>query len=360
MAKFCSQCGRPLQDGEVCTCGQQTGAAQKTAVPLEKKAPGQTPPQGGQQAYGQVPPQGGPGYGQVPPQGGPGYGQVPPQGGPGYGQVPPQGGPGYGQVPPQGGPGYGQVPPQGQPYGYGQGGPQGYGQPYGGPQAPPQPNAAGIYIKGLWGTIVDTWKKPADTLSGMAEAGKAPVIFGICGIQSLLFSFIFMFFGIKVNSAVSRASGGMVSVKVVSTPTLFFVTLLASLCILACWGAVAMLFGSRGNKRMNFMQGLGVAAAKALAQMPFTALTALVVLIFPIVTRYDVNPIPFAIAYLIYVLGNLLTYFFVPAGIADFLLEDKNKRVWQLFFLFVVNAVVTLILAIIFGFMLGGSISRFL
>lgn len=384
MAKFCSQCGKPLQEGEICTCQQQAGAALKAAVPLKKPVPpkeapapaqsspqghGQVPPQGGPQGHGQVPLQGGPqGHGQVPPQGAPGgYGQVPPQGGPGgYGQVPPQGGPGgYGQVPPQGGPGgYGQVPPQ---YGYGQvppqGGPQGYGQPYGGPQGPRQPNAAGIYMKGLWGTILDAWKKPAETLSNMAETGKAPVVLGICGIQALLFSFIFMFFGIKVNSLATSAARGFGysgSAKVVSTPSLFFVTLLAGICVLACWGAFAMLFGSRGEKRMNYIQGLGVAAAKALAQMPFTAVTALIVLIFPIVSNYDVNPIPFAIAFLVYSVGNLLTYFFVPAGIESFLVKDKNKRVWQLFFLFFVNAVVTVILSIIFGFMLGGSISSFL
>ena len=72
MANFCKYCGRPLQDGELCSCPQaQAEAAQQYQ--------GQQPFQGGYQQ----PPQGG--Y-QQPPQGG--Y-QQPPQGG--Y-QQPPQGG----------------------------------------------------------------------------------------------------------------------------------------------------------------------------------------------------------------------------------------------------------------------------
>ena len=282
MAKFCSQCGRPLQEGEICTCGQQVGDAQKT-VAFQGQPPqgsaqvyGQVPPQGAPAGPGQVPPQGG--SGQVPPQGGPGqggpqiYGQVPPQGGPQmYGQVPPQGGPQmYGQVPPQGGPQmYGQVPPQGGPQMYGQ---PGYGQPYGGPQAPRQPGAAGVYMKGLWGTIMEAWKKPADTLSGMAAAAKVPVVMGILGIQVVLFSLIFLFFALRVNSL----AGG----KAMDTPLMFLMALLAGAGVLAVYGVFAMVF-TKGiaKKDMTYMQGLGVAAAKALAQMPFTALTALLVLI---------------------------------------------------------------------------------
>ena len=78
MAAFCKYCGKPLQDGEICTCPQaQAEAAQQYQ--------GQQPPQGYQQ-----PPQG---YYQQPPQGS--Y-QQPPQG---YPQQPPQG---YPQQPPQG------------------------------------------------------------------------------------------------------------------------------------------------------------------------------------------------------------------------------------------------------------------
>ena len=47
MAKFCSQCGRPLKDGEVCTC--QTGGAQapeQAAAPVQVKEAGAAQTQG--------------------------------------------------------------------------------------------------------------------------------------------------------------------------------------------------------------------------------------------------------------------------------------------------------------------------
>lgn len=343
MAKFCSQCGRPLQEGEVCTC--QSQAAPKQEMPRQEtpkqEAPGQaaSQPQGNPYGNGQ-------GYGQ--PQGNPygnGQGYAGPQGQQQYGG-PQYGGPQYG------GSQYGG--PQGQQQ---YGGPQYGGPQYGAPQAPKQPGAAGIYIKGLWGTILDAYKKPAGTLANLAASGKTPVILGILGIQTLLFSFIFLFMGIKMNSLAHKMSGGLVSYKIVSTPMLFFVGLLASAAILACWGVFAMLFG---KKPMSYVQGLGVAAAKALAQMPFTALTVIIVLIFPLFNGYDFNYIPLIIAYLIYSLGNLLAYFFVPAGMDAFMVDDKNKRIWRMFLMFLVNMVVTCIIAAIFGSMVGSSLTRYL
>ena len=113
MAAFCKYCGKPLQDGEICTCPQ----AQAEAARMYQ---GQQPPQGYQQ-----PPQGC----QQPPQG---Y-QLPPQGC----QQPPQG---Y-QQPPQSC----QQPPQGyqQP-------PQGCQQPpqdYRQPQQPTAPNPVAVALR---------------------------------------------------------------------------------------------------------------------------------------------------------------------------------------------------------------------
>ncbi len=312
MAKFCSQCGKPLQEGEICTCQQQTGAGVKAEAP---QAP-QAPPQGGPQMYGQAPPQGGPQM----------YGQVPPQGGP---QM-------YGQAP-QGGPGM-----------YGR---PGYGQPYGGPQAPRQPGAAGIYMKGLWGTILGAYKKPAETLSGLADAAKTPVILGALGIQTLLFSLIFLFFGMRINGL----TGGF---KVVNTPLMFVMALVAGAGVLAVYGVFALAF-TKGiaRKNMTYMQGLGVAAAKALAQIPFTAVTALFVLLIP----FDEGGGTMAmITFGVYQVGSLLTYFFVPAAMRDFEAEDKNKKVWQLFLMFLAGAAAALLISWLYGKIVGGSMTSML
>ena len=322
MARFCSQCGKPLQEGEVCTCQQAAGG--NPAVNQEGAVP-----QGQPSEYSQAAPQGQPG----------GFGQGP-QGQPGGYSQGPQGQPGgYGQVPPQGQPyGYGQVPPQGQPYGYGQ-------APYGAPQ---QPGAAGIYMKGLWGTILDAYKKPAETLSSLAESAKVPVIMGICGIQTLLFSLIFMFLGFRVNGAM----GGF---KVANTPLMFVMALIAGAGVLAAYGAFALAF-TKGvaKKNMTYMQGLGVAAAKALAQMPFTAVTALFVLIMPI---NEGSGIMLIITFLIYCAGNLLAYTFIPAAMERFGADDKNRKVWQIFLTLVVSIVASYIIAWLYGKIIGNDIA---
>ena len=123
---------------------------------------------------------------------------------------------------------------------------------------------AGEYFKDLWGTIVNAYKKPAGTLSNLAVSGKASVSLGICAIQVLLFSFIFLFLGVKINSLVSFSG-----YKIVSTPLFFFIAILAGAAILAVWAAFAMVFArTMAKKEMTYTQGLGVAAAKAIAQMP--------------------------------------------------------------------------------------------
>ncbi len=277
MAKFCSNCGRPLQEGEVCTCQTQSGQ----------------PNQG--QPYGQ--------------QGQP-YGQ------PNQGQF-------YGQ--------------QGQPY----------GQPQPQPQAPKQPGAAGIYIKELWGSIVGAYKKPAETLSGMTVNPKAPVLWGLLGIQAILFSLIFLFMGLKMNGL----TGGYITL--INTPLAFFMALILGAAILAVWGAVAMAFAKAvAKKPMTYSQGLGAAAAKAVAQMPFTVVTALFVLILPVSSGFAMGLIMF-----IYSAGTLLSYFFIPVSMEAFLAEDKNKRVWQLFLTFVVNMVVSYVAAWIFLQIIGSGMA---
>ena len=396
MAKFCSQCGRPLQDGEICTCqSQKKENAQEPAQSqpvTEEQSPAPEPgqetaedagvktaqdqPRGG--AYGQGnlygQPQGG-AYGQGNPYGQPqggAYGQGNPYGQPqggAYGQgnpySQPQGG-AYGQGNPYGQPqggAYGQGNPYGQPQGgaYGQGNPYGqpqggaYGQgnPYGQPQGgaygqPKKSGAAGEYFKDLWGTIVNAYKKPAGTLSNLAVSGKASVSLGICAIQVLLFSFIFLFLGVKINSLVSFSG-----YKIVSTPLFFFIAILAGAAILAVWAAFAMVFArTMAKKEMTYTQGLGVAAAKAIAQMPFTALTALFILIFPIISQFTL-----VLTALFYQAGALLCYFFIPASMNAFSADDKNKKIWQLFVTFLVNLLAGMIISWIYMQIVGGSLT---
>lgn len=206
-------------------------------------------------------------------------------------------------------------------------------------------------MKGLWGTILGAYKKPAETLSGLAEAAKTPVVLGALGIQTVLFSLIFLFFGLRINGL----AGGF---KVVNTPLLFVMALIAGAGVLAVYGVFALAF-TKGiaKKNMTYMQGLGVAAAKAVAQMPFTAVTALFVLIIP----FDEGGGTMAmITFMVYEVGSMLAYFFIPAAMEKFAAEDKNKKVWQLFLLFLAGAAAAMLIAWLYGKIVGSSMSSML
>lgn len=56
MGNFCTQCGRPLQEGEICNCRQQA-ASEPTPQPTPQPAPQPTPQPAPQPTYQQVPPQ---------------------------------------------------------------------------------------------------------------------------------------------------------------------------------------------------------------------------------------------------------------------------------------------------------------
>ncbi len=176
------------------------------------------------------------------------------------------------------------------------------------------------------------------------------MIFGLLGIQVVLFSLMFAFFGFKINSMVSKYSYGL-GIKVVNTPLLFFMALLAGAAIFAVWAAFSMLFvRSMAKKPMTYMQGLGVASSKALAQMPFTALSALLILILPI------SQFSYILILLVYEAGSLLCYFFIPAAMDSFCPNDKNKRIWMLFVIFLVNIVAAAIISWIFLNVAGRNI----
>ena len=67
MGNFCTQCGRPLQEGEVCNCTQQTEAPNQAAPAADSTQ--QAAPQPAPAAHQQVPPQPAPAaHQQVPPQ----------------------------------------------------------------------------------------------------------------------------------------------------------------------------------------------------------------------------------------------------------------------------------------------------
>ena len=259
MANFCKYCGKPLQDGEICSCPQaQAEAAQQYQSQQPPQEIYQQPPQGGYQQ----PPQGG--Y-QQPPQGGyqqppQGSYQQPPQGG--Y-QQPPQGG--Y-QQPPQGG--Y-QQPPQG---GYQQP-PQGYQPPH-----PSGPNPVVLAFQKLLPYLKSYVKAPVSAAQELV-AQKDMVFTGVLlGIQAIATGLLL--FGIlqSICGTLSSVMGfaGALTGNGVSVSANFFMCLIFGILAAAAAIAIYGLIVFAICKIMGLNCSIQDVAAAAAAHTPFVTVLLLV------------------------------------------------------------------------------------
>ncbi|MBR1742032.1 MAG: hypothetical protein IJ733_09235 [Lachnospiraceae bacterium] len=194
MARFCGHCGRPLAEGEICSCqakaGQSSFGGQMNGG---QSGYSQQQMSGGQSGYGQ--PQGNqrqPGYGNPQMSGGQsGYGNPQMNGGqPGYGNPQMNGGQsGYGNPQMnQGQPGYGQPQMNGGQYGQPFGG-QGAYNPYGQPQFSQQVNQtlgkATNATKNLFAKIGTILKNPVGELKAISESGSSSL-----GLQMIGFNLV--------------------------------------------------------------------------------------------------------------------------------------------------------------------------
>ena len=136
MGNFCTKCGKPLADGEVCNCqgaAPQIDPAQQAAPQQQSAAPQQQYQQAPQQQYQQAPQQQ------------------------------------YQQAPQQQ---YQQVPPQQ------------YQQQY--QQMAPQQSAASDYFKQFFNTALNVWKKPVTAGKEYVMSGKFTLAIGYLLVQAVL------------------------------------------------------------------------------------------------------------------------------------------------------------------------------
>lgn len=311
MAKFCGKCGKPLQDGETCSCslGSEQNQTITSSVSeaqdskeLKEEANGQPvetvnaqPIQGVQQA------------------GTSGYT---------YGQ-PAQGQPVQGQ------------PMQGQPM-------QGQGQPNGqtnqfSQQASQAAAVAGKYAKNIWQVLVDIWKAPADNLKSFVNEKNfvnALILIGAEAILTVIFACLILR---KVYSAIMSAFGGFSYLFGGSYKVPYFSTIVSSLigtalgaCIFAAITMLIVKQYGKGNK--TFKEALCVAATKSAALLPFLAVA--------IITSLLSLPLTIVVV----ALGGILGYYYVHTALNDGSIQDENKRVYTSFLIFGINLIVTLIL----------------
>ena len=354
MAKFCGKCGKPLQDGETCSCS--LGSEQEQVISSEvsenevkqeatveaNEQPAQTmsaqPIQGEQQAgvsgymYGQSmqgqPMQGQPVQGQ-PMQGQPMQGQ-PMQGQPMQGQ-PMQGQPMQGQ-PMQGQPMQGQ-PVQGQPNSQ----PNQFGQ-----QASQAAAVAGKYAKNIWQILLDIWKAPADNLKSFVNEKNfvnALILIGAEALLMVLFSCIILK---KVYSMIMGIVGGISyyfydEVKVPYLRTIFS-TLIGTALGACIFAAITMLIVKQvGKANKSFKEAICITATKSAAFLPF--------LVVAIITSLFSLPLTI----IVMALGGILGYFYVHTSLDDGSIQDGNKHVYTSFLIYAVYIIVSLLLMYLFS-----------
>ncbi len=300
MAGFCNQCGRPLADGEVCTCTQQTAAGQQFQYDPAANAQQQSGA-GEQQSSENV--------------------QQPYNG---NGQPVNNGQPMMNN---------GQPVYNGQPMNNGQ-------MPYGMPVPPQQPSQAAIKFAQFGKDLVASLKNPVSAIGEIA--GRNDFLYGllmVC-IDAVIIFFVTLILAGKVNSSISSMLGvlGSYSSYVsigVPMAKMAFITFIA---VIAAYAAQAgTLLGMTKalckNSPITFIQSLTYVGGKAF----YSAMVAIVSGIFCLV-NLQFGAIIFAIGSMLAFLVGALSYY-------QTVVADGMRKLYVLLVVYVANLLVVYLAA---------------
>ena len=287
MARFCTKCGRPLKEGEVCNCTAQNAGGAQNAGAQQSQPGGQQNYQqsqpGGQQSYQQSQPggqqyyqQGRPGGQQNYQQGQPGGQQYYQQGRPGGQQNYQQGQPGGQQNYQQGQPGGQQYYQQGQP-----GGQQNYqqGQPGGMTKEAEWLNRQKDVImsgtKNMFSELVPIIKTPVSRVKQISAANSAAVGIEFIVAKAVV-AFIFTLIVLLVTQGrLGDLSGGEFDVPFLE-PLLAVILLTAGIDFLEAVILKAITGAFNGNTSVNAM--INVIGARGVFD---TAIIVIVMILMP-------------------------------------------------------------------------------
>ncbi len=222
MGRFCTKCGRPLAEGEVCNCQGVAPQPQQTFTQDQ---------------------------------------QVPPQGQAQYQQVSPQGQPQYQQVPPQGQPQYQQM-------------------------APKQPSAAENYLKELLNTGLNIFKAPVTEGKKYVAEGNSKLAIGYLVIQAILAMILGMTFearsGLAKIGSYNIWSGGVDTGAVALTYVkVFFSTLVLSALFSLIFAGLLFAFNNIAKNKMTFQNALCLASVRSIVLVPAMVVAWGIILINP-------------------------------------------------------------------------------
>lgn len=237
MGNFCTKCGKPLADGEVCNCqgvAPQIDPAQQAAPQQQSAAPQQQYQQAQQQQYQQAPQQQ-------------------------YQQAPQQQ---YQQAPQQQ---FQQVPPQQ------------YQQQY--QQMAPQQSAASDYFKQFLNTALNVWKKPVTAGKEYVMSGKFTLAIGYLLVQAVLAVILGMVFEARSSLAnlaeFAGSSVGLTYVKV------FFGTLFLSAIFSIMLAGLLLGFNLIAKNNMTFKNALCLVSVRSIVIAPAMVVALIIILINP-------------------------------------------------------------------------------
>ena len=229
MGNFCTKCGKPLADGEVCNCqgaAPQIDPAQQAAPQQQSAAVQQQYKQAPQQQYQQAPQQQ------------------------------------YQQAPQQQ---YQQVPPQQ------------YQQQY--QQMAPQQSAASDYFKQFLNTALNVWKKPVTAGKEYVMSGKFTLAIGYLIVQAVLAVILGMVFEARSSLAnlaeFAGSSVGLTYVKV------FFGTLFLSAIFSIMLAGLLLGFNLIAKNNMTFKNALCLVSVRSIVIAPAMVVALIIILINP-------------------------------------------------------------------------------
>ena len=229
MGNFCTKCGKPLADGEVCNCqgaAPQIDPAQQAAPQQQSAAPQQQYQQAQQQQYQQAPQQQ------------------------------------YQQAPQQQ---FQQVPPQQ------------YQQQY--QQMAPQQSAASDYFKQFLNTALNVWKKPVTAGKEYVMSGKFTLAIGYLLVQAVLAVILGMVFEVRSSLAnlaeFAGSSVGLTYVKV------FFGTLFLSAIFSIMLAGLLLGFNLIAKNNMTFKNALCLVSVRSIVIAPAMVVALIIILINP-------------------------------------------------------------------------------
>lgn len=222
MGNFCTKCGKPLADGEVCNCqgaAPQIDPAQQAAPQQQSAAPQQQYQQAPQQQYQQAPQQQ-----------------------------------------------YQQVPPQQ------------YQQQY--QQMAPQQSAASDYFKQFFNTALNVWKKPVTAGKEYVMSGKFTLAIGYLLVQAVLAVILGMVFEARSSLAnLAEIAGSSVGVTYVKV---FFGTLFLSAIFSIMLAGLLLGFNLIAKNNMTFKNALCLVSVRSIVIAPAMVVALIIILINPL------------------------------------------------------------------------------